>query len=103
VTGDRAPERPLWRRDEHRFVALRSSYLTQTADLRDPVAEAVAWSELGYSESGIAKRVNRAEATVGTYLDDVAERYGAEAIYARTPEEIHVDADLPGADGGVGR
>jgi len=94
--SDERAARPLWRRNEERFVALRSSYLTQTAGLRDPVAEAVAWSELGYSESGIAARIGRAEATVGGYLDDIAERFGPKATYARPAGEIAVDAALPG-------
>lgn len=98
VSDDKAGTPPLWRRDEERFVKLRSSYLEQTAGLREAVARTVAWSELGYSENGVAKRIGRNEATVGAYLDDVAERFGPEAAYARLPEEIAVDAALPGTE-----
>ena len=93
---------PLWRADEARFAELRSQYIKQTTDFGEKVAEAIAWSELGYSEGGIAKRIDRAEATVGAYLDKVAEEYAPEAAHARLPGEIAADADLPGADGGEG-
>lgn len=63
-----------WRTDPERWVERRTQYLTTTApSLRPAVAEAVGWSELGYSASGIAKRMDVAESTAGNYLDTASQ------------------------------
>lgn len=100
MTDLESVSQPLWRRDDERFAELRSRYLAQTTGLDRKVAGAVAWSEIGYSESGIAKRIDRAEGTVGAYLDEVVEEYAPQAAHVRHPEDIAVDAELPGTNGG---
>jgi hypothetical protein len=48
-----------------RRASERARYLAATTDLADREAEAVAYSELGYSHAGIAKHVDSTESTVG--------------------------------------
>jgi hypothetical protein len=59
----------------------RAAFLVETTDLGYGEALIVAYSELGFSASGIGKRepVGLTEATVDARLDDIAERYGPEA------------------------
>lgn len=45
--------------------------------------EALAWRELGYSVSGIAKRVDATEGTVRGWLDDWAAEYGNRVLETR--------------------
>lgn len=62
--------------DEGRWVKKRTQYLSSNNfALREKVAEAVAWSELGYSKSGIAERMDVAETTASKYLDTASEAY----------------------------
>lgn len=51
-----AGETPLYRQDEQRWVDRRAQYLRREYGLRDRLARTLAWSDLGYSSSGIAKR-----------------------------------------------
>gem|GEM_PF-6499019 len=65
-------------------------------DLREPVAESLAWLELGYSASGTAKRVDRSESTIKGYLDDLNDRFGYAVGESRTEFSIDLDLnDLP--------
>lgn len=65
----------------------RGRYLERTTALDKRPAKAVALSEMGYTDSGIAKRLDATEATVADYLDRVAERYGIGATFPKTPEQ----------------
>ena len=76
----------------------RGRYLEATTDLRGPEAEAVAYSELGYSNAGIAEKIDSTTSTVGEYLDRAIAQYGPEAAHARAefvPERdlVEVTAD----------
>lgn len=77
--------------DEERRVERRASYLERTTTLSGPTATAVAWSEEGYSVSGIAAAMGSTPGTVRQHLDRVTARYGVEAVGAvvgdRTGEE----------------
>jgi predicted RNA-binding Zn-ribbon protein involved in translation (DUF1610 family) len=65
-------------------------------DLREPVAESLAWLELGYSASGAAKRMDRSESTVKSYLDDLQDQFGYAVGESRTDLSIDLDLnDLP--------
>ena len=63
----------------------RGAFLVETTDLGYGEALIVAYSELGFSASGIGKRepVGLTEATVDARLDDIAEQYGPEATHVR--------------------
>jgi hypothetical protein len=85
--------------DENRWVARRAELLKHRDGLKAAVAETVAWHELGYSSSGVAKRVNVTAATVRSYLDDVEEQYGREAASCRRRDRLAIDAPLVGSGG----
>jgi hypothetical protein len=89
---------PLWRRDEHRWATERRRYLERAADLDEPVAAAVAWSELGYSARGVGDRIDRSAGTVTNYLDAVADEYGAAAACACAASDLGVRAPLGTVD-----
>ena len=72
----------------------RARYIEATTDLSGSEADAVAYSELGYSESGIATQIDSTASTVGTYLDRVVAQYGPEAAHAKRPSEIGRERDL---------
>ncbi len=85
-----------WRDDAERWVDRRMQYLERATKLDDTDAEIIAWSELGYSSSGIAKKVDLGESTVKTHLEEIAEQFGVEATYARPSSGIGVDTPLVG-------
>lgn len=70
-----------------RAATERARYLTRTTALDDRPAKAVALSEMGFSDAGIAKRIDATEATVTDYLDAVVERYGIGATFPQAPEQ----------------
>ena len=76
----------------------RARYIEATTDLSSSEADAVAYSELGYSESGIAKQIDSTASTVGTYLDRVVAQYGPEAAHAKRPSELDRERDLSEVD-----
>jgi DNA-binding CsgD family transcriptional regulator len=90
--------RSLWRSSPERWTERRSQYLESEYGLEERHAVTVAWSELGYSSSGIAERAGFAEGTVRAYLDELAESVGEAAVWAKRPDEIGVEAPL-GGDG----
>ena len=76
----------------------RGRYLEATTDLRGPEADAVAYSELGFSNAGIAKRIDSTTSTVSTYLQRVISQYGPEAAHARAEFVPNRDLDAVTAD-----
>jgi predicted transcriptional regulator len=82
--------------DEERHVARRSQHLASNdVGLRDTVAEAVAWAQLGFSASGIATKMDVTEGTARKYLDTASERYPG--IVVAGPEDDLDDVDSPAA------
>lgn len=94
-------EAPLWERDEDRFVAKRTSYLHRAAGIESKKAEALAYSELGYSEAGIAQQVDVTEGTVAGWMDDLSEKLGFDAVLAKRPDELAIDAGYSSEEVGV--
>lgn len=86
----------LWRSSPERWVERRSQYVESKHGLDERHAVTVAWSELGYSSSGIAKRAGFAEGTVRGYLEELAEELGEAAVWAKATEEIGVEAPVGG-------
>jgi DNA-binding CsgD family transcriptional regulator len=84
---------PLGLSDE-RYAKQRSSMIARRTDLRRVEAEAVAWSELGFSRSGIARRMETNESTVKSYHERAMALCGFEML------EFYVttDGDLPEYD-----
>lgn len=61
---------------DERSATERGRYLARDTQLRKPEAMAVAYSELGYSVSGIAKHVDASESTIQSYLERAIALYG---------------------------
>lgn len=85
-------EQPLWQRDETRFVDKRAEYLKRVLDIDERKARAVGYSDLGYSDAGIAQEMAVTEGTASSWLDDVARKHGSELVLAKAADEIAVDA-----------
>jgi DNA-binding CsgD family transcriptional regulator len=75
--------------DQTRWVSKRTSYLTRTTKLTDSEAEALAWSECGYSSSGIAGQMDTSQSTVKSYLKSIEALYGLEATVGRSDDTDH--------------
>ena len=89
-----AETEPLWRVDEDRWVDRRSQVLRRRDGLDAPVAEAIAWHELGCSSSGVAKQIGSTQATVRDYFDRVEADHGLAAVVIKRADERGVEAPL---------
>jgi hypothetical protein len=87
---------PLWRHDPARWAERRAQFVRSEYGLEYRRAITLAYSEIGFSSSGIAARTQFAEATVRGYLDELAAEFGEPAVWFRPPEEIGVEAELGG-------
>lgn len=74
--------------DDDRYATQRATSLARITDLRRTEAEAIAYSERGYSSSGIAKRMDTTESTVKSYLERAMALYGLEIAFPLTTEEL---------------
>ena len=89
-------------RPDERIAHERARYLETTTELREREADAVAWSELGYSSSAIAKQIDSGASTVSAYLERAIAAYGPEAAHARASTDLATDDDLtPVTEGDV--
>jgi DNA-binding CsgD family transcriptional regulator len=70
----------------------RAAYLRRTTDLTDREADALAYSELGFSYRGVAKQIDSTAGTVKEYLERAAATYGPHIAGCRN--YFQVDADL---------
>ncbi|CCC41960.1 hypothetical protein [Haloquadratum walsbyi] len=66
----------------HRDAEKRAQYVARTTDLDHRKALALAYSEQGCSERGIADNIDSTKGTVSNYLDEIGERYGPETVVA---------------------
>lgn len=82
--------------DDDRIAPRRGKRLAKTSELTEPEARALAYRWQGYSHSGIAKRVDRTEATVATYMKRAEDLFGPRVTQTKLPGEPH---DLPGYRG----
>lgn len=64
----------------------RARFIARTTGLDDRHARAVALAEQGYADHAIARALDVAPSTATAWLDDVADRFGAEAVHP-TPAE----------------
>ena len=65
----------------------RAQFLEATSELGENEANVLAFSELGYSCSGIAKHVGCAQTTAEAVLERIAARYGEQAIWPKKADE----------------
>lgn len=76
-----------------RRASRRAAYIESTTELSSIESEALAYSELGFSSSGIAKKLETTTGTVKTYLGRVIARFGPEATFVRLEFDIERDLD----------
>jgi len=97
-----ATEAMDWRVDEERWVERRTQVLQRRDGLREVIAEAIAWHEIGYTSSGVAKQIDASQGTVRAYLDQVEDQHGLAAVLIKRSDELGIDAPLraPSATGG---
>lgn len=78
---------PVRELSEDRYTTQRGRYLARTTDLREPEAEAVSYSELGYSISGISKKMDVSQSTIQEYLEKAMALYGLEIAETLLPDD----------------
>jgi hypothetical protein len=76
-----------------RWASRRGEYLEATTLLSRREGLAVAYSERGFSDAGIAKRTDSTAGTVGNYLDRAVAYAGPAARYPRSDPEIERDLE----------
>ena len=84
--------------DEDRYTTRRTSYLARITELRRSEAEAVAWSELGYSYGGIAKMMDSSKGTVKQYMQRAMALYGLRISEPVMPDEEPPDYERVGPE-----
>lgn len=86
-----------WQDSPQRWVKHRSSYIERSTDFDGTASEIIAWSEIGYSHSGIAMSVDVGVSTVKSRMNDIDE-HDPTALLTRRPGEIEVQSPV-GIDG----
>jgi hypothetical protein len=76
-----------------RWTSRRAEYLKATTILSHREGLAVAYSERGFSDAGIAKQIDRTAGTVRNYLDRAVAYAGPAARYPRPEPEIKRDLE----------
>lgn len=84
--------------DLERWVTQRAAFLTRATVLSQSEAEAVAYSERGFSDSGIAHRVDATAGTVTNYLDRAVARFGPEVRHSRPDPDADRELTPVGGD-----
>jgi hypothetical protein len=91
-SGDSKPahgghETPKWDAEPERWAKERARYIRRTTDFDSTEAEIIAFAELGYSHSGIGKRVDVTESTVVAKFDEIDD-VDPTALLSRRPSEL---------------
>jgi DNA-binding CsgD family transcriptional regulator len=71
----------------------RAAYLRRTTELTDREADALAYSELGFSYRGVAKQIDSTTGTVKQYLERAAATYGPHVAGCRNYFEVDTDLE----------
>lgn len=77
-----------------RWTKRRADYLENHTALERIDAELIAFSELGFSASGIAKHIDLVESTVRRHLEEIADLYGEQAVWARKTDDLGIDEPI---------
>lgn len=67
---------------DDRQAAKQGAAFARRFGLRKRVGKALAYKRMGYSASGVAKRLDVNESTAKGYLNDLADRFGGAALWA---------------------
>jgi DNA-binding CsgD family transcriptional regulator len=74
--------------DTDRQATRRAAFLEQTTQLAEREAQALAYSELGFSSAGIAKEIDASQSTVKTYLGRAIATFGPAVAEVRLTFEV---------------
>lgn len=77
----------------NRFTTQRARFLARSTKLREPEAKAVAYSEAGYSISGISKNIDVSQSTVQEYLERAMALYGLDICETLLPNETPTEVE----------
>jgi hypothetical protein len=91
---------PMWRDDPDRWAERRAQFIRREFELDYRHAITLAYSELGFSSSGIAARTQFTENTIRGYLDQLANDFGQAAVWAKLPDAIGIEAAIGPDDDG---
>jgi hypothetical protein len=90
-----------WESNPDRWVKHRSPYIERTTDFDSTDAEVIAWAELGYSHSGIAKKIDISRSATKSRMSRIDEAFDCEydsALWTRRPGYIEIQSPV-GIDG----
>lgn len=83
-----------WEDDEVRWIARRSQYLASEYDLKDAIAEMLAYSELGHFTGSISRKMDVSPNTVKKYKDRLMDQLGPGPLTDSPPVPDHPEAEL---------
>lgn len=86
-----------WEHSPDRWATKRAAFVGRAGDFDAISATIIAYAELGFSHSGIAKHVGVGEGTVQARMNDIDD-VNPTALLSRTPDELVVDSPI-GIDG----
>lgn len=72
---------------DKRTALERGRYLARTTDMDRNVGIAVAWKELGYTDTAIARKMGTAPGTATQRIDRAVAQYGLSAGWAKLPAD----------------
>lgn len=72
---------------EERRATKRARYLEKATDLTERQAHALAYREMGYSHSAIAREIGSTKGTVATWMRRTVAQYGLSTVETKTTEE----------------
>jgi hypothetical protein len=84
---------PKWESEPHRWARERARYIDRATELDRSEADIVAYAELGYSSSGLAKHVGVSASTVKSKFDDIDD-VDPTALLSRRPSELQVTSPI---------
>lgn len=73
--------------DKQPPLSERVRFLKRDTEFKEAICKAIALSERGYTESGIAGKVGVTKGTVSNWLDKVEDRHGLEAVMPKMPNK----------------
>ncbi|WP_247005070.1 hypothetical protein [Halosolutus gelatinilyticus] len=81
--------------DEQRIVTQRANYLARSTDLRQNEAEAIAWTERGYSWNAVGRKLDTSGSTAKGWTERAMAQYGLSIAETLMPEELEPPLSEP--------
>lgn len=81
--------------DEQRLITQRGNYLARSTDLRETEAEALAYTQFGYSWQAVAKELGSGQSTVKDWMERAMAQYGLEITETLAPDELEPPLSKP--------